>query len=80
VNLRGAEHLPPSDAVWLAKGAIKTGTMGTDKTIAAMRDYVAAFLDANLRERPLDPLLAGPPSVYPDAVVTSRDGTLCPEP
>jgi len=54
--------------------------MGTDKTIAAMRDYVAAFLDANLRERPLDPLLAGPPSVYPDAVVTSRDGTLCPEP
>jgi hypothetical protein len=38
VNLRGAEHLTTSDAVWLAKGAIKTGTTGPEKTTAVMRD------------------------------------------
>jgi len=43
---QGAEHLTPSDAVWLAKGGIKTGPMGPEKTIAAIRSYVAAFLDA----------------------------------
>jgi len=78
VNLRGAEHLTPSDAVWLAKGAIKTGTMGPDKTVAAVRDYVAAFLDENLRGKPFDRLLAGTSSNYPDAVVTTRKGALCP--
>jgi dienelactone hydrolase len=35
VNLHGAEHVTPSDAVWLAKGAITAGTMGPDKAIAA---------------------------------------------
>jgi len=66
VNLRGAEHLTPSDLVWLAKGAIKSGKMGPDRTIAAIRDYIAAFLDANLRGQPLDPLLIEPSSRYPD--------------
>jgi hypothetical protein len=56
VNLRGAEHLTPTDAVWLAKGGVETGDMGREKTIAAMRDYIAAFLDANLRGKPLPPL------------------------
>ena len=79
VNLLGTEHLTPSDAVWLAKGAIKTGTMGPEKTIAAMRDYIAAFLDANLRGKPLDPLLAGPSLDYPDAVVTTQKQSLCDE-
>jgi hypothetical protein len=45
VNLRGAEHVTPSDLVWLAKGAVKTGSMGPEKPIAAIRDYMAAFLD-----------------------------------
>jgi predicted dienelactone hydrolase len=72
VNLQGAEHLAPSDAVWLAAGAIQTGTMGPDKTIAAIRNYVAAFLDANLLDKPLDPLLTGPSSEFPDAAVTTR--------
>ena len=78
VNLRGAEHLTPSDAVWLAKGAIKTGTMGPDKTIAAVRDYIAAFLDANLRDRP-NLLLTGPSSDYTDAIVTTQKQLLCSE-
>ena len=71
VNLKGAEHLTPTDLVWLAKGGIKTGAMGTDKTIAAIRSYIAAFLDSYLRGKPVDPLLRGPSSEYPDAVVTT---------
>lgn len=77
VNLRGAEHLTPSDAVWLAKGAIKTGTMGPEKTIAAVRDYIAAFLDTNLRGKPLNPLLTGPSLEYPDAVLATQKQSLC---
>ena len=71
VNLRGAEHLTPSDLVWRAKDGIKTGAMGTDKTIAAIRSYIATFLDAYLRGQPMTPLLSGPSSEYPDAVVTT---------
>jgi predicted dienelactone hydrolase len=69
VNLRGDEHTTASDAVWLVKGAIQTGMMGPERTIAAIRDYVAVFLDANLRGRPVDALLTGPSSNYPDAVI-----------
>jgi len=76
VNFRGADHVMPSDAVWLAKGAIQTGDMGPDKTIAAIRNYIAAFLDANLRDQPLDPLLTGPSSDYPDAEVTTQRNLL----
>ena len=77
VNLNGAEHLTPSDELWLAKGAIKTGPMGPDRTVAAIRDYIAAFLDTNLRERPAHPLLTGPSSIYPDATITTRDQPAC---
>jgi Platelet-activating factor acetylhydrolase, isoform II len=79
VNLEGAEHLTPSDAVWLAKGAVRTGAMGPDKTIEAMRNYIAAFLDANLVGKPSDPLLSGPSSDYPDAAVTTQKQLLCSE-
>ena len=76
VNLRGAEHVTPSDAVWLAPGAVKTGSMGPDKTIAAIREYVAAFLDAHLLGKPADALLSGPSSEFPDAILTTRKETL----
>jgi predicted dienelactone hydrolase len=76
VNLRGAEHVTTSDAVWLAAGAVKTGTMGPDKTIAAVRSYVAAFLDAHLLGKPPDPLLTGPSLEFPDAAVTTRTESL----
>jgi dienelactone hydrolase len=72
INLRGAEHVTPSDAVWLAPGTVQTGTMGPEKTMAAVRKYVIAFLDANLLGKPIDPVLNGPSSVYPDAIVTTR--------
>jgi pimeloyl-ACP methyl ester carboxylesterase len=77
VNLRGAEHVTPSDLVWLAKGAIKAGNMGPDRAIAAIRDFVVAFLDADLLGKPPDRLLTGPSPDYPDAVVTTGKESLC---
>ena len=71
--------MTPSDLVWLAKGAVKTGPMGPEKTIAAVRDYIAAFLDTNVRGRPLDPLLTGPSAEFPDAEVTTQKQSLCGE-
>jgi hypothetical protein len=76
VNLRGAEHVTPLDLVWLAKGEVKTGAMEPEKTVAAVRGYIAAFLDAYLRGRPLDRLLTGPSSNYPDAAVTTEKQSL----
>ena len=77
VNLEGSEHLTPTDAVWLARGAVKTGTMGPDRAIAAVRDYVAAFLDVHLNQKSFDPLLSGPASQYPDAFVVTPERSLC---
>jgi dienelactone hydrolase len=79
VNVRGAEHVTPSDLIWLAKGAVKSGPMGPDKTIEALREYIAAFLDTNLQGRPLDPLLTGPSAEFPDAEVTTQKQSLCSE-
>jgi len=80
VNLRGSEHLSLSDAVWLARGAFETGTIGPDKTLAAVRDYVSAFLDQNLRSGPANRLLAGTSAEYPDAEVITQGEALCREP
>jgi len=80
VNFPGAEHVTPSDAVWLAKGVIKTGNMGPEKTVAAMRHYIATFLDTNLRGERLSPIMIGPSADYPDVVVTGREQSLCGQP
>jgi hypothetical protein len=77
VNLRGTEHVAFSDWIWLTKDAVETGRMGPEKTMAAMRDYVAGFLDANLRGEPTDPLLTGPSPNYPDAEVITQEQSLC---
>jgi hypothetical protein len=80
VNFPGAEHVTPSDAVWLAKGAIKTGNMGPEKTIAALREYIAAFLDANVRGEPPSPRMIGLSSDYPDSHVTTHAQFACSNP
>jgi len=54
--------------------------MSPERTIAAMRDYIAAFRDANPRGEPLDPLLVGTSPAYPDAVATTQEESLCREP
>ena len=70
VNLERSEHITPTDLVWLARGAVKTGGMSPEAAIAAMRDYIAAFLDAYLQGRPPDRLLTQRSAAYPDAELT----------
>jgi len=53
--------------------------MGPEKTIAAVRDYITAFLDTNVRVRPLDRLLTGSSSTFPGAEVTTQKQSLCGE-
>jgi dienelactone hydrolase len=77
VNLNGAEHVTPSDAVWLARYAIKTGSLGPEKTITAIRSYVAAFLDANLRGLPASRLLSGASRAYPEVMITTQQQSPC---
>jgi hypothetical protein len=77
VNLRGAEHITPSDAAWLLRGIVQTGTASPEQAVAAMRDYVAAFLDANLASGSAVPAMSQAPREYPDAAVVTRDQSLC---
>ena len=80
VNLRGTEHATPSDAVWLAKGAILTGSMGPEKTMDALRRYIAAFLGSTLRGEPPDVLLEGSSPEFPEVAVTPQDQPVCRQP
>ncbi len=81
VDLRGTEHPAIGDWIWLTKDSVETGPMGPEKTMAAVRDYVATFLDAHLRGVELEPsqqrLLNGEVSEYPDAAVTTERQPLC---
>jgi predicted dienelactone hydrolase len=80
VNLPGAEHVTPSDAVWLAKGAISTGSLGPEKTIAAMRRYIATFLDTYLRAQSPGSILQGSHLEISDVTLTTQDQQLCGQP
>jgi hypothetical protein len=60
--------------------AARTGTMGPEKTVEALRNYIAAFLDVNLKGEPMDPLLTRSSSNYPDAEVTTQKQLLCGKP
>ena len=80
VNLRGAEHLTPTDLIWLAKGVIKTGKMGPERTIAAIRDYISTFLDASLLGAPTNLLLMGPSREYSEVEVTTSEQPLLQQP
>jgi predicted dienelactone hydrolase len=77
VNLNGVEHIALSDAVWLGSGTIATGPMGIEKTITAIRETSAAFLNAAFRGASVD----GPAfrSVLndPDAVITMPGQSPC---
>jgi dienelactone hydrolase len=77
LSFRGSEHLTPSDAVWLAKGAVQTGSVGMEKTVEAIRNYIAVFLDANLNGNAPDRLLNGPSHDYPDVEVTAQTQEPC---
>ena len=77
LSFTGSDHLTPSDAVWLAIGAVPTGTVGMEKTVEAIRNFVAAFLDSNVRGIPAGPVLRGESSEYPDVEVTTRNDSAC---
>jgi predicted dienelactone hydrolase len=77
VNLTGAEHIALSDAVWLGSGAIATGPMGIQKTIAALRETSAAFLNAAFRGASVDGPAFRVLMNDPNAVVTMQDQSPC---
>ncbi len=77
VNLSGAEHIALSDAVWLANGAVATGAMGVEKTLAAVRDASAAFLDEIFRGGPLNVPTVRSLMNNPDAVEITQDQSPC---
>lgn len=77
VNLRRAEHVALSDWIWLTPNAVQVGPMGPERTMAAVRDYIAEFLDANLRDEPVASVSS---SSYADAQVTTEGQPLCREP
>ncbi len=83
VNLRGAEHLTPSDAVWLGRAipgmAVAGGAAGSARTIAAIRNHVTAFFDSTLRDRPFNPLLTGLTLDNRAVTVTTATQRLCHE-
>ena len=78
-NFAGTEHAAFSDWIWLANTAIEAGPMGPEKAMAAVRDYVAAFLDASLRQESPKKLLTGPSPDYPGVTLTTQQQSLCPE-
>jgi len=84
VNLRGTEHAALGDWIWLAKSGVEIGPMGAERTMEATREYIAAFLDANLRGVALqaakERLLSGAVAEYPDAAVTPQEQRLCTQP
>jgi len=77
LNFKGTEHLTASDAIWLAKGAVQAGPEGIEKTVATIRDYVAAFLDVNLNGNSSNQLLRGSSSEHPEVEVTTRTASQC---
>jgi pimeloyl-ACP methyl ester carboxylesterase len=80
VHFQGSAHVTFSGCIWLAKGSMPTAPMGSGKTTSGVRDYVAAFLDANLRNQPPGPLFNGSSNDYPDATVTTSEQSLCRQP
>jgi predicted dienelactone hydrolase len=78
LNFKDSEHLTPSDAIWLTGGAIKTSG-GMEKTIAAVRDYLAAFLDANMNVNSTtgESLLTSPSPNYPDVEIKTSTQNTC---
>lgn len=79
LNFLGADNMTPTDGIWIAKGAIAQGDMGLDKTVTAVRSFVAAFLDANLQYKRWDALLSGPSIDFPSVEVVTQNQPICSE-
>jgi len=81
VNLRGAEHLTPTDAIWISEGVLglvaPPETTRANTTVAVIRKAVADFFDANLRGNTVRPITNV--SFGHTAIVTLRNQALCRE-
>lgn len=77
----GAEHLTPTDALWLGDYLpafhVETGSLGRDQTIRAIREFVSSFLGAHLEGKPPGLLLNGLSTEFVNVTVTPRTGALC---
>jgi hypothetical protein len=61
-------------------GALRTGAMGPEMTVEALRNYIAGLLDVNLLGEPVDPLQTRSSSDNPEAEVTTQKQLLCGKP
>jgi len=84
VNLAGTEHAALGDWIWLTPNSIESGPMGPARTMSAIREYIAVFLDGYLRGTELDParesLVSGATKEFPDAAVVRQEQSLCGKP
>jgi dienelactone hydrolase len=78
LNLKGAEHVAPSDLIWVARSAIKAGDMTPERMVAVTRDSVGAFFDASLRGLPVDPLLEQRSAGFREIEATGSVGVILP--
>jgi len=77
VNFSESDHFTPSDGSWLFDRISGRSDPDTPKTISGIREYVAAFLDANLLGRPPRLLLKRPPPDFTDVAITTSTQNLC---
>lgn len=80
LKLPDVDHLAPSDAIWLARGAVKTGRVSPEKIMDVLRSYIAAFLDAHLRGQPPDALLSAQSPDFADVIATTQTQLPCGKP
>jgi len=71
IRLPGVEHIALSDAVWLARSAVSTGTHDPGRVVSEARKGVAAFLDATFQGGGAEHITGEIKRSIPDALVAS---------
>lgn len=80
LNLHGAAHLSPTDAIWLGQAipqfAVAPGAAGSSRIIAEIRRYVAGFFDTALFDQPEGLFVRTGDNR--DSTLTSSTQSICP--
>lgn len=80
LNLHGAAHLSPTDAIWLGQAipqfAVAPGAAGSSRIIAEIRRYVAGFFDNALFDQPEGLFVRTGDNR--DSTLTSTTQSICP--
>ncbi|MGH8314397.1 MAG: choice-of-anchor D domain-containing protein, partial [Steroidobacterales bacterium] len=77
LDLPGADHLAVTDAVWLLPNNALTGSATSTQTIAAVRSYVAGFLDTHLAGKGSQLSLTRASTAFPGVFLASSDRAQC---